>query len=128
MESLPKRALTEAEVDALNESDSIQFIKPVVLMKGTVMPGVDDSAWGAEEVVIATESGAKMVSLYEEYGWVVDFKVPLDCDCCTPKEHGKNVLQDSTKMMKREMRNMMGDDPALDDLRISRWPAENLTY
>jgi len=125
IDTIPAKALTEDEVESLTESDAIHLAKPISLMKGSVMPGVDDSAWAAD-IIIATESGARVLSLEEGHGWVVDIEEPLACDCCTPKEHGHNLWLDATEMLKKGVEEMTDNDPLVNDDDVMRWPAENM--
>lgn len=126
MDSIPARPLTRSEVGSLGDSDGVHFVSPINLMAGQVLPGIDDSSWGTEDIVIATKSGARVVSLHEESGWVVDIEEPLDCECCTPREHGENLLLDATEMLQNGMEDVMGDDPILADESVIRWPADDI--
>lgn len=122
MDSLPERSLTEAEVHSLNESEKTVLAEPVYVTRGATMPGVeDDLAWATDTMVLATDSSAKVLSLHEGYGWVVDVEEPLDCDCCTPEEHGKNLLLDSSEMLKRATSELMGGDPIASNEEVVRW-------
>ena len=125
IDAIPEKALTEDEVESLTESDTIHLAQPINLMKGSVMSGVADSSWGAEDIVIATDSAARLLSLEEKYGWVVKMEEPLSCDCCTPLEHGQNLLLDATEMLKNNIEEMMDDDELVNDPDLIRWPAED---
>jgi hypothetical protein len=124
--SIPARALTESEVNSLNEGEGLTLCESIILMRGMVMSGVPDSTWATEDLVIATDSGAQVASLHEGHGWVVDMELPLDCDCCTPREHAENVLLDTTESLKETMRPNT-EYASVDDETIIRWPAEE-TY
>jgi hypothetical protein len=92
-------------------------------MRGMVMSGVPDSVWATEDIVLATDSGARVLSLHEGVGWVVDMEFPLECDCCTPREHAENVLLDATESLKETIRPRT-EYASVDDDAIIRWPAE----
>jgi hypothetical protein len=121
IESLPERPLTEEEVNSLNKGESLVLAEPINLLRGELMPGFESSDWTTEDIVIATDSAAKVLSLHEGHGWVVDVEAPLDCDCCTPKEHGENVLLDASEMLKESVDTVMGDDPIASDEDLVRW-------
>ncbi len=123
LDSIPSRALTENEVQSLGDAEKFSLFEAINFMTGMTMPGVSDSAWATEDLVIATESGARIVSLYEDHGWVVAVELPLECDCCTPREHGENVLLDATEDLKHSMSHMT-EYASVDDETIIRWPAE----
>lgn len=126
MDELPKRPLTESEVNSLGEGDSLHLAAAITLMKGIVMPNVPEETWATEDIVLATDEAARVLSLYEEHGWVVDIEEPLTCNCCTPREHGENVLYDSSQMLKDRLEDVTDRDPLVDDEEVIRWPVDEL--
>jgi hypothetical protein len=126
MDSIPARPLTRSEVEALGDGDGVEFVSPINLMAGEAFPSFDDSSWRTEDIVVATESGARVISLHQETGWVVDMEQPLECECCTAREHGMNLLFDATEMLQHGIEDAMGDDPILNDESMVRWPAEDM--
>lgn len=126
MDELPKRPLTESEIASLADGDSFHLAEAITLMKSMVMPKVPEGTWATEDIVLATDEAARVLSYYEEHGWVVDVEEPLNCDCCTPQEHGENVLFDFSKMLKQSMGDVSAVGPDFDDEQVIRWPAEEL--
>lgn len=119
LDSLPARPLAEREVDSLDEDTSIALAEPVNLMVAEVM-GVEDAEWATENIVLGTSESARVVSLHEGVGWVVQMEEPLDCNCCTPREHGENFLLDSSEMLKSTIEETM-DNQMADDDTLVRW-------
>lgn len=126
MDELPERPLTEGEIDSLSDGDGIYLAQAITLMKWMIMPKVPEESWAAEDIVPATDEAARVLSLHDGHGWVVDIEEPLSCDCCTPREHVENALFDASKMLKNGIEDATNRASLVDDEQVIRWPAEEL--
>lgn len=91
VESLPNHPLLQDEIAALNDSESIEVVFPVVFMSGAAF-GIDEEV--AEDIVLATERKTRLIGFYENVGWVVDIEVQNDTED-DPRQVAEQLVRDA---------------------------------
>lgn len=73
VDSIPTRPLRRAEVESIKESDNVVFCRALIWMSGD-QSGMDTSDDVTEDIVLATEGAARVITLHQEQGWAVEIE------------------------------------------------------
>jgi hypothetical protein len=131
VDGLPKKALTREEIAELKDNDTLAFIEALYYGPGNARHGVRDTVEAAEDLIVATETSARHISFEPQHeAWIVILDEPKECSCCTPREHGINLLIELSTGLKETLHEA-GEPEKNPELAFRMavglsWPAEEL--
>lgn len=101
IESIPARPLRTNEVRSINQSDDIVLCREIMAMSGE-MAGMSTGEEVTEDIVLADETAARVLTFYRDYGWVVEIEEEY-AEGESPEEVAEEVYQDAASMSSEAM-------------------------
>lgn len=106
IESIPARPLRTSEVRSISESDDIVLCREIMAMSGD-MAGMSTDEEVTEDIVLANETAARVLTFYRGHGWVVEIEEEYG-ESESPEEVAEEVYQDAANMGSEAMQMALG--------------------
>lgn len=95
LDSLPDQPLTRSQIQGLRDSDQIEFARGIMFMSGGIF-GYDTDEELTEDVVLSTAASTKVLSHYDDTGWVVEMESE-HADDDDPTEVGEQMWAEGSQ-------------------------------
>jgi hypothetical protein len=106
LDSIPDRALTPGAVEAIRESDGIEFVRGIAFVPD---PGVDGGKGeSTEDLVLSTSTSTMLLSRYRGTGWVVEQEIDHSPDE-EPRQVGHELWAEASKDLTDEVERLLDD-------------------